>query len=815
MRWYMLCTLAMCFALWTDTSSVALAHGPAVWEGEIDGFPVWITVVPRGHGISDQAREGAPWWQWGNATTDAYIFAFGHPQNVRIILAFEELPSGLPQASIYANNLGRELIEYSLDGDELYVLSSNGFPYITMRPEGAGWLVDGKTNYQLTASVDGPLPGREGAGYPKVQTDGVVDSVIQVGSEQHGVPKWQILRVANDPCPDCIYPRFAATERLPEAPPFQVVTPTIPSFPHLGIIGRPINYFVENRPPFYFNLGSMELEMFLFVGLQSGLYAVNSFRSPPWVDFEAPFVWYNLDSSSRYPQLVARAWYYPSGDPVLSAYGSPTAFSSFRYSWKNSDEERWAYSLQVAGLFSYAKEIEIGDTKVWGVPADELPEWIVTQPWHVSTFVEPVEGYPGGEGIYYYSTQTHELLAWLSGVTDELPSALTEPLLNETAGEMYSSLPEGFRGEYNILHPRAPELYFSPVDNRLHLLYAQGGVWNLGDGRVLRMHNLDGDAHIDGWTREIMASAAGEVSEVRAVPGLVEEALYTVDGFMVYSGEEVCGWRITQQALANFEIRPPTDQVTWTEFREQTALLHANEGRDPEDLRAWFNAFDGRSLVITRGKIRGVRATEAGFRFILELTSGFQVQGFSELDLDSFEPGTYVVSYDHEFTVQPFLPSRVRITPGTIQLTHPNPTALEPLQIQARFENAGLEDLSDLRVQIHVQGPETPSRIVAVRRASLLAQQSIPLSFDWTPLRPGQWKISLLWWSGTEGPSTSTAAKTSFHVDVQAPKPPDVREVWRLSNVSTPLPLVLFLVCLSVSAAGRALVWVRTARSDK
>ena len=78
MRSRVLCICFVGVILCFVTPRAALASEPATWQGAIQDAPVWITVVPRGHDISAQARQSDQWWQWGNTTTDAYLFAFNH-----------------------------------------------------------------------------------------------------------------------------------------------------------------------------------------------------------------------------------------------------------------------------------------------------------------------------------------------------------------------------------------------------------------------------------------------------------------------------------------------------------------------------------------------------------------------------------------------------------------------------------------------------------------------------------------------------------------------------------------------------------------
>src|SRR4051794_17159893 len=85
------------------TAASSVSSSPATWQGTIDGVSAWITVVPQGRTGLSENRDREPWWQWGNTTTDAYLFAFERPDDVRLIVTFEEETGGLPAAKIYYN----------------------------------------------------------------------------------------------------------------------------------------------------------------------------------------------------------------------------------------------------------------------------------------------------------------------------------------------------------------------------------------------------------------------------------------------------------------------------------------------------------------------------------------------------------------------------------------------------------------------------------------------------------------------------------------------------------------------------------------
>src|SRR3954470_22033405 len=113
MRYRLLIIIVLCF-LSMIRPLAAQADSSAVWQGDIKGVKTWITVVSRGHDIDPAIKNTRTWWEWGNTTTDAYIFAFDDPRNVRIILAFEQQADGSPEAKLYLNRRGRLPIDFAL-----------------------------------------------------------------------------------------------------------------------------------------------------------------------------------------------------------------------------------------------------------------------------------------------------------------------------------------------------------------------------------------------------------------------------------------------------------------------------------------------------------------------------------------------------------------------------------------------------------------------------------------------------------------------------------------------------------------------------
>lgn len=728
--------------------SVAAAEEPAVWFGEIQGVPLWITVVHNEHINSAMSREEGLWWNWGNTVTDSYLFAFHKPEDVRMILSFDRKPNGNPVAKIYVNHLGEKTVQYSLADGMLKILSNDGHPYVTVEALDGSWKLHDNVSYNLQLDIDGPLSG---IGPQDVETDGRLDVQIRIGSKQPGIPDWETYRVSNDLYPYRGYIRFVAMQRLPDSPPFVVKSPLMPTFPYLGFDildchsaeGRSYNNMNPN--PIMFNIEQLALSLCPFTNNQSGgSYYVSSVSNPPDVDFESPYAFYNFDPSTRKAHLVIRAERYPAND-IHDSDNRVIEQSTFRYSWKMENDEDWRYALGFSGFHPFEDQYQIGNEALTVVGPDQLPNWILSRSWPVTTFTEAVDGFPGAEGIYAYSAQSHDNRPWLDGVSTEPPTYLWAPYIN-SPDFPFESLPVGFRGEYITPNNDLPQLYFSPVDGRLHLLGAMGGVWNLGGGRILRLHNLDGDDHIDGWTREVPPQQSGDAvpSQVgsadlielqRALPGEIEEALYAIEDYLVYSGSGRAIIAQSSYAIESLRMPPPYDKESWESFRAHPILNQRLE-RDPMHLVRWLDAFESREMSIQGAQITDIRHITDGFRFVLDLQPGFQSTGSNLLDLSNIEPGRYSVNYDGLFSIQPLTPPRPSVTLNTTELTQ-----YEAGAVTLHLHNDGLTDLPVAAIEIWATPASGSAMLVMTRTLALLSQQSQDLLLSWTPPMAGEWTL--------------------------------------------------------------------------
>lgn len=629
-------------------ASTSLAE-TATWQGEIAGVPAWVTVVssnPIPAGVRSQ-----PWWRWGNAETDAYIFAFENPQNPRMALVFSKT-GDTPEARLYLRAWGALRIAFNLQGNRLE-LTNPPNPVLTLRPQSGGWLVNGKPNYRLTVLEDGLDCDLH------VDPDGQTDIEITVGTDAKGDPLWQTNRRRPEADPyqttrGC--ERFGANLRAQPELPFKAAPSIMPTFPFLGIGRESPDWFEQNPNPLYLDLRDYTFRFSPFPGFQNGgMYAINSSTYPPKVSFESPFVFYNFDSATRYAQLVVRGSRFPAGTPFgPEPYGLER--TTFRYSWKTDSPTVWRYGLHLAGFYPYQETYQIGGQKFNAPSPANLTRFVVGQKWPMISFVEATEGYPGSEGIYFFSAQANEHWNWLSGTSDQPIAELETPYLPKDDSLVRTSdraMPPGFRGEYSASYFRTPLLYLSPIDQRVHLSWAQGGLWNLGDGRVLRTKSLQAGPNVDSWILERPASAPptpppprapgtkppAEDDTPRAYPGTLEQALYAVDGYLLYTGPDGVELRQASYQLQAFTLNPPADRASWQAFRDRVAPF---SGRDPRNLRAWLQAFPGAGLRLPGAQLSQVRIISGGFQMVLSTPSPVS----AALGLPNLPAGTHLLRYD-------------------------------------------------------------------------------------------------------------------------------------------------------------------------
>jgi hypothetical protein len=729
----------------SPSSTVASEVGSrAVWSGVWNGAEMTVVVVTRGHSIREKVSQNEPWWRWGNTSTDAYLFYWSEDDMVDLVVDFTE-QNRRPTARIYVPTSveHRQAIQ-SFDGG--YTLPDELNPSLIIWPVEGDWLIDGLPNFNLDGREADP-------------TTGAMDWEIRVRADAPGIPKWMTRTADLDRDPGAGYPHFGATMRMDPSVPFELADPLIPAFPYLSAVREQGHW--EKIQPIFVSHETRTLEQ-NWTGFHiAGMYQINSISYPSETNFESPFAFYRFDpEAGRYANLVIRSDIWPEGDP----HGPPpqhTQRTAVRMTWTGENPRLWRYSLSVTGNHVHEDEVFIGDTKIFAVPYAEYPHWVTSRQWKAATFVEATKGETGSEGIYDFSVEdNYAVTEWINGLRLDAPTELPdleaedEPITLEslkhepiaTLQRPYLDFPaihplrlkEGFRGEYSLHYDRDPQLYFSPIDNRVHLLYASEGVWNLGNDTVLRTYNLDGGPHIDAWVRERISPTKSEITdEVSiAIPGRFEEALYSLESYMLYSSSNRVELRELEQAPSSEIIPVPEDEATWRQFLDEASPAGLQE-RDPNDLRKWIRQLPGKSTRISRASASDIRITDEGYRFALKLQDGFRIEGTDHAGIGDLDPGSYLVTYDGEFLIEPLTPPSL-----SIALSGGPAVELQSERILLDIRNDGMQDVSDATLELLATSDDGQEIVVTSEQIDFMGKSVTSRAIDWAPPGPGTWTLT-------------------------------------------------------------------------
>lgn len=680
-------------------SLLAFTHA-ATWEGSLAGTPAWVTIIPRGHTITEETMASEPWWAWGDTTSDVFIFAFETPDNIRLILDFSTLPDGRSEARLFLDRnevplFREEPLSYTFENGAFNVIQYGDgviarvqHPNYLFQTRSGSWIrEDGHPNYDLVILYEGIHPSVDDP------PDGVFDRRMEVGSSTPGVPQWQTQRLLVDPRPSSAYNRFAATLRMPNAAPYQQGDFAIPSFPYLGIgIG-------ESRGvvPFAFDPTSYRITHTPFPGFHTaGIYWIHSNALPPYTDFETPFVFSNFEEDDKQDaEMAMRALMNVRIDHLSEDEHRMMTSTTNRQSWKIDDSEHWRFALHFTGFHDYEDMVTIGNESFYSVSGEDFARWTNERAWPHISFVEATEGYPGSEGIYFYAVGSSQL-SWLFGEAAESSGFNEAPFL--TADQNLNTissrgLPPHFRGEYvEAADGGASSMFYrSSIDNRIHLYNAMGGVWHLDNGSIIRVHNTDGDPYIDGWTQETvrpsedeLAAAAddgsvdavrasvnraedsavllredGRVYAMRAFSGRVHASLYVAEGYALYWNDNELTLRQTDIPLSDGLLNPPVDRDSWRRFKAESAA-YLGQDRDPTNLRQWLDSMLGSTMSLTNVTVSDYRTVDTGFQFLLNVSENTEFNG--DLIIPSLQRltiGEYVIRYSAEtdrWDVEPALP---------------------------------------------------------------------------------------------------------------------------------------------------------------
>jgi hypothetical protein len=661
-------------------------------------------------------------------------------------------------------------------------------PKVILRSLDGNWSMNGHPSYNLDISLYGPSYSMWGSGYDP--TSGfqswaahIIPDVLAVNIQvrdidSDGLPDWDLRQLV----PDYKYYGYIRTsysERKCDAPTV-VDEGVFPAWPYVASSGEFEQTPGQFRPPIVvdWNTGKIiyfsELVTARDQNCSYTVYSLDSLESGEInsLDYETPFAFYDLSGQGvGYPNLVLRTQRFSVDDPWIPANGDP--YELIRYSWRdNIGDWLWDYKVEVMGDHPYTFQTLIagGQYLIDAPPYEEFPAWVKQNPWPLVTFVD-TEGnsYKSSEGLYDWSPGSLGL-DYYSGWT-------ADPDLTD-----FQTIRDGLRGEYRISEPSLVILYFSPVDDRLHLQGAQSGLFNLDGVQQLREYNLNGDVYIDGWVSE-------PISNQVSTQAAVYQGLFDLgDKYLFYDASQV---RIIASEVpqSQFELYPPTDPSSWAYFRH-IMEQDAPPKKDPSDLSTWLPGLGNQLLEISHATVSQPEYAGGIYRFELDLQPGFIVSGQDLLHLSALAPGRYAVYCDgNAFTIQPFTQPQLSLTLTSQFMSAQQPEGLYQLSLAAA--NSGTQDGMDLQLLLNAScSPD--SQPLLSKSVSVSGNDRENWSLVWQHPSGKACRLSaslaepsgiVLATAGLDFPASSTPGNASLHL-------------LQLSTLGHPLLLLLVLLGL-------------------
>ncbi|MBW7959759.1 MAG: hypothetical protein H3C69_09400, partial [Candidatus Promineofilum sp.] len=340
------------------------------------------------------------------------------------------------------------------------------------------WVRDGLVNYNLDITIYGRIyamwAADEWPGLIGLQDRNAEIVVRDVNGD--GLPDWD-WRTMVPEFPNRGYLRTNYAERKCDSP-VTIDSGVSPQWPFVAFAGdflQPTGVF---RPPIAVDWLTGQIRYFselVTVRNQNCSYSFYSLtrvlpgqlNSP---NFETPFAFYDLSGNGQgYPDLIIR-----TGRTILDADAAGLATKQMqvtRYSWSNENvgDGTMDYKVEVFGFHPFKFKTPIADGKalIDAPPYELYPGWVISKLWPAVTF-NSVENraYRTSEGIY----------EWAPG---SLGSNFYLGVVDQGDITAFSDITKGMRGEYRLNTDHQTELYMSPIDNRLHLKWAEHGIWRL------------------------------------------------------------------------------------------------------------------------------------------------------------------------------------------------------------------------------------------------------------------------------------------------------------------------------------------------
>jgi hypothetical protein len=438
-----------------------------------------------------------------------WIFDARSDSSAQLIIQFKHTGT-TTTAELFTDQNGDKKVSYVVEEGQVTVienvspaLRTKSLSPVTVMVTGDWYLPDGSLNWNLEIKTDGASVyqhpfhrielletiKRVWTGF--FELDGYPDTVWEFhDSDNDGIPEYGIWRLlANVPeSAGAAKTWIWANERHMAAQPLENPVFWMYLFSR-GTVQSRLNYF--DTPVFFeidWDTGVLSPPIFRGYPIESGFH-VHTLRkfakeAVNYANFENMQAYYDLaDDQDGYPELHIRHRYFQAHDFLGGNLAMPV--NEIRWSWNQTNTgQGWHYKLGLAGRYSLEETVQFPDFEFYGVPYNQLPDWVTNRTWDQATFIA-VENrtYLSTEGIYEWGA----VEALLKDEKDNL--ALSRYLSGDIVADprrAFQELTVGLRGEFAPELFSQPYLYFSPIDRKLHLKNSEYCLWQIDAEQSIR-----------------------------------------------------------------------------------------------------------------------------------------------------------------------------------------------------------------------------------------------------------------------------------------------------------------------------------------
>lgn len=725
-----------------------------------------------------------------------WLFEPGAAETAALIIDFHAGADGALVADLYDDGDGDGVVGWVLHDDLPVSIENRGRPTLTVTAADGWWQRGRRTNFNLDLTVDGPVRASFFSFnfLGLLKNDGAADFEIHVRDRAGtGQPDYEWTQFL-PPLPEGIFEsghyrtELVVNDEHDEVPlTGSLLWPYLAARPRQSAAGEYVKSYNESPPPIEVDWQRgriVQINEFVASRGNPGSYFIYSIArvaegTLSVTDFENPFAFYDLAGArDGWPDMSIRVEVTLPVEVPHLRIDRPIVIAE--YSWDQHHDHHWTYALNVVGQPPIDETITLPDFGVTTVPPPALPGWVSEQDWDAATFVEVTHPYWTTEHVYEYTVEQGDkvLLRYLAGLDSSPPVAA------------FATIAPGFRGE-RAFHLNGPaRLYVSPVDGRLHLLGAEAGQWNMGDGRELRYESVGG-TRIDHWTaRE---------------GGHTESDLYTLADQAVYLSSAGVYVGALSQTTDPLRLAAPRDGAEWASLGKLVAAAAPDFA--PDDLRAMFDAATTDSWRLPGAKAREFRSTDDGFQFVLRLAGGPTTAKWAA----GAPAGNYFVRYrvGSGYTLEALEPASLGVS--AVEVVG-GAKAGEQAQLSFGVVNDGQRHAGPLVADIEAWRAGEQPRSIGSAIIEVAGGQRAEATLSWLPPDDGNWLVrAVLPRYGVNGPvrAIAVAAAPVTHGPVLT------------NSQDLPAPviewsyLVLFALTLGAAAVALRVVPATRARSPQ